>query len=209
MVHEGLAALFAFRIARLQPISFTMAINDYGFELLSPEAAPLDAALADGLLSARDLADDITASLNASEMARRQFREITRVAGLTFQGFPGSQKSVKQLQASSGLLYDVFIRYDPGNLLIAQANREVLERQLERSRLGRTLERLSNSRVSILDVPHITPLAFPLLVDRTRDMVSSERLADRVKKMQLQLERAADATIRTRVKVKAVKRGSG
>jgi ATP-dependent Lhr-like helicase len=192
LVHEGLAALLAYRISRLAPISFTMAANDYGIELLSPEPAPLDEALAAGLLSPRDLFDDVPASLNATEMARRQFREIARVAGLVFTGFPGSNKSAKQLQASSGLFFDVFTRYDPGNLLVSQAHREVLERQLESSRLGRTLERLTASRVVVTEPERTPPLAFPLLVDRTREAVSSESLEDRVRRMQLSLERYAD-----------------
>jgi ATP-dependent Lhr-like helicase len=125
-------------------------------------------------------------------MARRQFREIARVAGLVFNGFPGQNKSVRQVQASSSLFFDVFTRYDPGNLLVSQAHREVLERQLESSRLGRTLERLSASRVVITEPPRTPPLAFPLLVDRTRNRVSSETLADRIRRMQIALERYAD-----------------
>ncbi len=191
-VHEGLAALFAYRIGRLQPISFTLAVNDYGFELLSPEAAPLDDALHAGLFSTDSLLHDIPASLNASEMARRQFREIARIAGLVFQGYPGSPKTTKQVQTSSGLLYDVFVRYDPANLLIEQANREVLERQLDHSRLARTLEQFAANPVTITQPPGVTPFAFPLLVERIRETISSETLADRVHKMQLQLERVAD-----------------
>lgn len=192
LVHEGLAALLAFRLSRRVPISFTLAANDYGVELLSPDPAPLEDALADGLLSPHGLLEDIPASLNAAEMARRQFREIARVAGLVFPGYPGSGKSARQLQASSGLFYDVLARYDPRNLLLDQAHREVLERQLERSRLGRMLERLSRARLVITDPARTTPLAFPLRVDRARQTVSSEKLADRVRRMQLQLERAAD-----------------
>lgn len=192
LVHEGLAALLAYRISRLTPISFTMATNDYGIELLSPDPAPLDGALAAGLLRPDDLYDDVPASLNATEMARRQFREIARVAGLVFQGFPGANKSTRQIQASSGLFFDVFTRYDPGNLLVSQAHREVLERQLESSRLGRTLERLSASRVVITEPPRTPPLAFPLLVDRTREAVTSESLEDRVRRMQVALETYAD-----------------
>jgi ATP-dependent Lhr-like helicase len=191
LVHEGLAALFAFRISRLAPISFTLASNDYGFELLSPEPAPLEEALASGLLRPDGLVEDVPASLNATEMARRQFREIARVAGLVFPGYPHAGKTAKQLQASSGLFYDVFARYDPENLLLRQAHREVLERQLERSRLGRTLERLAASRVVVTEPKRTPPLAFPLLVDRAREAVSSESLADRVRRMQLALERAA------------------
>jgi ATP-dependent helicase Lhr and Lhr-like helicase len=191
LVHEGLAALFAYRMARLSPITFSMSANDYGFEMLSAAEAPLSEALSADLLSPRDLFEDIPESLNATEMAKRQFREIARVAGLVFPGLPRSGKTARQLQASSGLFFEVFQRYDPANLLLGQAHREVLERQLESSRLGRTLERLEGSRVVVTTPRKPTPLAFPLLVDRTRERVSSESLADRVKRMQLALERAA------------------
>lgn len=191
LVHEGLAALLAWRISRLQPITFTLSVNDYGVELLSPDRAPLEEALAAGLLSPGDLAADILASLNAAEMARRQFRDIARIAGLLFQGFPGQRKAARHLQASSGLFYEVFAKYDPGNLLLLQAQREVLEQQLERTRLGRALARLAGTRVTIQETERSSPLAFPLMVDRWRDKLSSEKLADRVRRMQAQLERAA------------------
>jgi ATP-dependent helicase Lhr and Lhr-like helicase len=191
LVHEGLAALFAYRLAQLGPITFTLAANDYGFELLSPDPAPLEQALEAGLVSTEHLIHDIPASLNAAELAKRQFREIARVAGLIFQGYPGRNKSVKQVQVSSGLLYDVFARYDPENLLLFQAHREVLEKQLERSRLGKTLERIGQGRISIKECPRPTPLAFALLVDRAREQVSSEKFLDRVRRMVAPLERAA------------------
>jgi ATP-dependent helicase Lhr and Lhr-like helicase len=191
LVHEGLAALFAYRLAHLGPITFTLAANDYGFELLSPDPARLEEALEAGLVSPDHLLHDIPASLNAAELAKRQFREIARVAGLIFQGYPGNNKSVKQVQASSGLLYDVFARYDPENLLLFQAHREVLEKQLERSRLGRALERIAGGRVTVTDVERPTPLAFALLVDRAREQVSSEKFLDRVRRLLTPLERAA------------------
>jgi len=191
LVHEGLAALMAYRIARIAPITFTMSANDYGFELLSVDASPVEMALAHGLLSPQSLLEDVPASLNATEMAKRQFREIARVAGLVFPGLPRSGKTARQLQASSSLFFDVFRRYDPNNLLLSQAHREVLERQLESSRLGRTLERLSQAQVVITEPKRVTPLAFPLLVDRTRERVSSESVTDRIQRMQIALEKAA------------------
>jgi ATP-dependent Lhr-like helicase len=191
LVHEGLAALFAFRLSRLRPITFSMASNDYGLELLSADEPPLEDALGAGLLSSENLVEDVLGSLNAAEMARRQFREIARVAGLVFPGFPRSGKTARQLQASSGLFFDVFQRYDPGNLLMEQAHREVLERQLEHSRMGVALRRLAASRVVIASPKRASPLSFPLVVDTNRDKVSSESLGDRVRKMQLALERAA------------------
>ena len=191
LVHEGLAALCAWRLAREVPITFSMASNDYGFELLSRTEPPLDGALARGLFSADGLASDILQALNATEMARRQFRELARIAGLVFPGFPRAGKTARQLQASSGLFFDVLQRYDPENLLLVQATREVLERQLESSRLAATLRRLARAEVVVREPRRPTPLGFALVVDRARDRVSTESFAERVQRMQLALEKAA------------------
>lgn len=191
-VHEGLAALLAFRLSRRSPISLSLAANDYGFELLSDRPIPVEEALADGLLSTEHLVEDILESLNAAEMAKRHFREIARIAGLVFQGYPGRGKSASQIQASSGLIYTVFREYDPENPLLEQAEREVLENQMDLKRLRAALERMAGRTLRIADPPHPTPLAFPIIVSRLRTRLSSETLSDRVRRMTLRLEKAAD-----------------
>ncbi len=50
-----------------------MSYNDYGIEFLSPEPAPIERALQEGVFSEANLIEDIEASINAAEMARRQF----------------------------------------------------------------------------------------------------------------------------------------
>lgn len=191
LVHEGLAALVALRLSRLRPISFSIACNDYGFELVSTVEPPLYEALDHGLFSTYNLLDDILASLNGTEMARRQFREIARIAGLIFQGNPGNRKSTRQIQASSGLFFDVFAKYDPENLLLEQASREVIERNLEESRLTECLARLSAADVVVTAPRRPTPFAFPILVDRLREQLGSEDLEERIGKMLDSLEQAA------------------
>ncbi len=193
LVHLGLATLFSYRLARGAARSFTMTCNDYGFALLSPEPVALSLAELGRLLAAPDVERDILAGLNASELARRQFREIARVAGLIFQGYPGQGKTARQLQASSGLIYDVFAEYDPGNLLLSQSVREVLERQLEASRLQVALARLRGSRALLTRPRQPTPFAFPLMVEVFRDRLSTEALAARVERMVTALEAAAEA----------------
>jgi ATP-dependent Lhr-like helicase len=146
----GLASLIAYRVGRLQPATFSIAVNDYGFELLAAEDIDWRRLWAGashphtGLLREAGLLDDVLASLNAGELAQRRFREIARVAGLVFQGYPGQPKSTRQLQASSSLLYEVFRRYDAGNLLLTQAEREVLEQELDRTFTGFTSHPHSN-----------------------------------------------------------------
>ena len=139
-----------------------------------------------------NLLADVLQSVNVTEMARRQFREIARIAGLVFQGYPGRPKKNSQIQASSSLIFNVFKRYDPDNFLVAQADREVLENQLEHQRLTVALNKMSASDIRIVDLLHPTPLAFPSMVNRMRAKVSSEKLTDRVRRMQLRLETVAD-----------------
>lgn len=193
LVHEGIAALAAYRLSRRRPQTFTLAANDYGLELVSPDPFDLDASGLKTLLDPTGLADDVLESLNAAELAKRQFREVARVAGLVNPGLPNAGRTAKQLQASSGLFYDVFREHDPGNLLLWQARREVLDRQFEITRLRRALDRIASSRLVVTDPVRPTPFAFPLLVDRMREAVSSETLADRVRKMAAALERKAGA----------------
>ena len=187
LVHLGLATLFAWRLARDRANTFSIAMNDYGFELVSPEphgfSAERPEAVLDALLAADDLEADLLAGLNAAELAKRQFREIARVAGLIDQGYPGEHKSSKQIQMSAGLLYDVFHTYDPDNLLLAQAVREVLERQLEASRLTRALLRLRHTRPLIRTIARPTPFSFPLMVERLRETLTTEEIEARVARL--------------------------
>ncbi|WP_277961989.1 ligase-associated DNA damage response DEXH box helicase [Pseudomonas sp. RIT-To-2] len=191
-VHLGLASLLASRMSRQQPLTFSMAVNDYGFELLSATAVDWPLWLNGTLLSPDHLLADVVASLNAGELAQRRFREIARISGLVFGGYPGSQKSTRQVQASSSLFFEVFKQYDAGNLLLTQAQEEVLRQELDVQRLAHTLTRIQGLRLDVHALKRATPLAFPLLVERFRESLSSEKLADRIARMVGELERAAD-----------------
>jgi len=191
LAHLGLATLFSYRLARAAPRTFSLTANDYGFALLSAEPVALSVAELGRLLAAGDVEADILAGLNAAELGRRQFREIARVAGLIFQGYPGEPHPARQLQASAGLLHDVFAEYDPDNPLLRQAVREVLERRLEAPRLTAALARLRASRVRLMRPARPTPFAFPLLVEMFRDTLTTEALDARVARMVEALERAA------------------
>src|SRR6185369_14114278 len=146
-VNVGISALFAYRLARTRKASFSLGFTDYGFELVSRERFELLPLLKAGLVSTDNLLEDMIASLNAAELSKRQFREIARVAGLVFQGYPGQPKTNRQVQATSGLIWEVFARWDPSNPLLGQAEREVLERQLEFSRLTEGLRRMRETPI--------------------------------------------------------------
>jgi ATP-dependent Lhr-like helicase len=187
LVHEAMAALLAYRISRETPISFSFAMNDYGFELLSDQPIPIDDTNVYELFSPDDLTADIQRSVNSAEMARRKFRDIAVIGGLIFQGYPGEHKKTRHLQSSASLLFNVFTEYDPDNLLIRQAYNEVMDQQMEEVRLRNMLERIQKGKVVLRWPKQLTPFCFPLKVDSMREDLSSEKLEDRIKKMQAQL----------------------
>jgi len=189
-VHMGLAMLLAWRLSRESARTFTMAVNDYGFELLCAQPLAAQEVLSPALFTIDNLQPEILASLNASELSQRRFREIARVAGLVFQGYPGAKKTAKQIQASSGLFFEVFRQYDPSNALLKQAYDEVLSQELEHERLAQTLQRMQSLPLLIKPLERPTPFAFPLLVERLRERLSSEKLSERVARLVRDLEKA-------------------
>jgi ATP-dependent Lhr-like helicase len=192
-VHEGLGFLWAWRLARHQPGTLTVSVNDYGFELLAPRGYPfaeLVERLAEELLSAEALEADLEQAINLSEMGRRRFRAIAQVSGLVQNGYPGASKSAGQLQISAALLFDVFQRHDPDNLLLRQAHQEVLKEQLEVHRLASTLRRLQGCALRLVGCPRPSPLAFPLLAERLTNRMSNESLLDRLGRLRAEAEAA-------------------
>ena len=190
LVHEAMAAILAYRISKITPITFSIAMNDYGFELLSDQPIPVDDSNVQELFTLENLLADIQKSVNATEMARRKFRDIAVIGGLIFQGMPGEKVKARHLQSSASLLFNVFTEYDSNNILLKQAYREVLDQQMEEVRLRNALQRINTGNIVITFPVKLTPFCFPIIVDGlNRNNLSSEKLQDRVKRMQAQLEK--------------------
>jgi len=185
LVHEGLASLLSYRLGHFGKQTFSIAMNDYGFELYSDQPIPIEDGLDSDIFSLEHLREDLVSGLNESEMMQRRFRDIAQISGLVFTGYPGKNITTKQLINSTKLMYEVFRDYDPDNLLLRQAYEEVHEFQLEEARMRAALERIANQETVFNHIDKPTPLAFPILVDRLRETMGNESLAERIKRMQL------------------------
>ena len=186
LVHEGLATLLAYRLSRSREVTFSLSANEYGLELVSPEPFDYRSHWSDNLLAQSNLSSDIEDAVNESELAERQFRSVARVAGLVFEGYPGSRKTTKQLQTSSSLLYKTFSEYDPDNPLLEQARKEAMQRYFQRDRFVDTLRRLQNQAIHFYTLAQPSPLGFPLMVERISTQLSSESLRTRIERLKKQ-----------------------
>ncbi len=188
-VHEGMAALIAQRLSQKLPISLSIATNDYGFELLAPKKIDIETYITPDLFDTKNLFEDIQMSINAVELGRRKFRDIAKISGLIFQGFPGNKKKERHLQSSSSLLFNVFQDFEPENLLFLQTHEEVRTFQLEETRLRAALEKIKTQKIIISKPEGFTPFDFPIIVDTLRrEKISSEKLEDQVLKLLSELD---------------------
>lgn len=184
LVHEIFAAIIAYRISKIQPITFTIAMNDYGFELLSDQPIPVDKSNIFKVLSTNNLLQDARASVNSTEMASRKFRDIAVISGMVFQNYYNNQKNFKNIQASSSLIFKVLEEYEPNNLLLKQAYTEVFNEQFDEIRLQKAFQRIASAKVVFKTSVGFTPLSFPIKVDSLRASLSNEDLIKRIEKMQ-------------------------
>ncbi len=194
LVHEGLGTLVAYRIGRENSQSIQATQNDYGFSLTAKRGLVLDEQSLRRHLSPDNLLEDLIACMNTAELARRNFREIARVSGLILQQPPGRQdRSRRELQSSATLLFEVLQRYDPENLLLHQSEREILEKQLEYTRLHQVIQNLTQRPFHLVETEHLTPMAFPLWADRLQSTLVAADAATRLADMLEELNVAADS----------------
>ena len=186
-IHEGMAALLGQRLSQILPISFSLAYNDFGFELLSDKQIDVEKVLTKNLFDPKNLDQDIQSSINAVELAQRKFRDIACISGLVFTGYPGKEKKQRHLVSNSRLLFDVFREYEPENLLYLQTYDELMAFQLQEVRMRAALEKIQKQKIVITKPEKYTPFSFPIMVDRLREKMSSETLLDRIEKMKVEL----------------------
>ncbi|MNR56994.1 DEAD/H associated [compost metagenome] len=72
--------------------------------------------------------------------------------------------------------------------MLKQAYQESLDQQLEEKRLRQALEKIRQQEVIITYPDRPSPFSFPIMVDRLREEMSSEKLEDRVNKLIEQIE---------------------
>ncbi|WP_257658092.1 ligase-associated DNA damage response DEXH box helicase [Parapedobacter lycopersici] len=187
LVHEGMAAILAYRIGQAHPHSFSISSNDYGFELLSAEPFELDRQQVVQLFDPAALMHDINHGVNVEEMAKRTFRDIASISGLMFNGYPGKRQKTKHLQAHASLFFKVFAEYEPENLLYQQAFDEVYDLQLQMARMHRAFLRMQQQQLIYMKNDRFSPFAFPIFTESFRTRYSNEDWAKQLEKLKKEL----------------------
>jgi ATP-dependent Lhr-like helicase len=183
LVHEALAALLSVRMSLRSKVTFSFSVSEYGLEILAPLDYEFKVDEMKEFLGLDNLSGDIQRSLNMTQLAKKQFRDIAQISGLIQQNRPGERRTMKNLQMSSSLLFEVFQTYEPEQPLYGQSFEEVKFLQFQESRLISVLRKLQGLPFEHYKTSRPSPLAFPLVIERIGSLVSSESLQERLRKM--------------------------
>ena len=190
-VHEALASLLSVRMAEDESVTLSFAVNEYGIEILAPGDFQFKTDKLRDYLSPDRLGIDIQKSLNMTQLAKKQFREISQISGLIHQNRARDRRTMKNLQMSSSLIFDVFKAYEPEQPFYHQSYEEVRYFQFEEERLFRVLKKIEELPIETYKTIRPSPLAFPLIIERVGSRVSSESLQDRLNRMKKKWTRAS------------------
>ncbi len=179
LAHQTLGMLLTKRLERLGANPLGFVANDYALAvwglgdlslLFSSGRIPLDRLFEEDILG-----DDLDAWLAESSLMKRTFRNCAVIAGLIERRHPGLEKSGRQVTVSSDLIYDVLRAHEPDHILLKATWNDAAEGLLDISRLGELLARI-RGRITHTELPHVSPLAVPILLEIGKEPVYGEAM---------------------------------
>lgn len=178
--HQTLGMLLTRRMERagLHPLGFVA--TDYVIAVWSVEP-PRDL---DSLFDPDMLGDDLEAWMAESSMLKRTFRNVAVIAGIIERRHPGKEKTGRQVNFNSDLIYDVLRRHEPDHILLQATRADAATGLTDVRRLAEMLNRVHGD-IRHVELDKVSPLAVPVLLEIGRESVAGEAI-------EALLEREAD-----------------
>jgi ATP-dependent Lhr-like helicase len=175
LAHQTLGMLVTRRLERLRMRPLGFSANEYALAVWAlRDMSGLDM----GRLFDQDmLGDDLDAWLAESNLYKRTFRNCAIIAGLIERRFPGKEKTGRQVTFSSDLIYDVLRAHEPDHILLRATYEDAATGLLDIARLSEMLARVKN-RIVTKHLDRVSPLAVPVLLEISKEMVAGEAHED-------------------------------
>ncbi|MDA9951363.1 ligase-associated DNA damage response DEXH box helicase [Oligoflexaceae bacterium] len=181
--NHSIGLILAYRLSKKLAATYSLVVSEYGVEIVINDNSKIEALLTPELLSPTGWSDDLKMAINMSELSKLHFREIARVSNLVWQNYPRARKRGSEIKASASLLHGVFSQFEPENPLLEQADREVLERELDYKNTGGILKEIQSLTWVVKSLPTPSPLGINLIGERLAAKLSSESTKERIDKL--------------------------
>ena len=116
------------------------------------------------LFDLHNLREGLETWLASNAVMKRTFRQSALIGGLIDRMTRGARKSGRQATFSSDILYDTLRKYDPDHLMLDITREEAMKGLIDFGRVEEMVAR-TQSRIDLVELDRVTPLAAPLFLE--------------------------------------------
>src|SRR4029077_7132339 len=127
-----------------------------------------------GLLTPQDFANDLDLALSRSDLLKYHFRNAAQTGMMVYRNFFGEQKSLRKLQWSSEVIFNVLQQYEPDHILLREARRDAVHTYIDLDGAMRLLESLKGKPMRLKPVERVPPLSFALFATKIKEALLVE-----------------------------------
>jgi ATP-dependent Lhr-like helicase len=174
--NDALSRVVALRLSRLRGGNAVATPDDYGFVLTVAAHQHIEEVDLPGLLTSVGFEEELQESLNRSNLLKYYFRSAAQTGLMVYRNYFGEQKSVRKLQWSSEVIFNVLSEHEPDHVLLREARRDTLHTHLDAAGAERFLvERQErNKPVRLRKLSQVSPLSFGMYATQIKEALLVE-----------------------------------
>ncbi len=181
--NEALSRVVALRISRIRGGNAVATPDDYGFVLTVTPQQHFTSDELPALLSMQGFARDLDESLSRSHLLKYHFRNAAQAGMMVYRNYFGEQKSVRKLQWSAEVIFNVLAQYEPDHVLMREAKRDAVHTYIDIDGAIAFLVRAAQKPMRIRQVDRVPPLSFALFVTKIKEALLVEDPRETVERL--------------------------
>jgi len=171
---EALSRVVALRLSRLRGGNAVATPDDYGFVLTVTPAQVFGVKELPHILSPHNFEEDLREALSRSDLLKYHFRNAAQTGMMVYRNYFGERKSVRKLQWSSEIIFNVLMQYEPDHVLLREAWRDAIHVYIDSDGARRYLEAAASRPMRIRTVDRVPPLSFALFATKIKEALKVE-----------------------------------
>lgn len=174
--NDALSRVVALRLSRIRGGNAVATPDDYGFVLTVSDQQVIRHEDFEQLLQPRNFDQELQASLNRSDLLKFYFRNAAQTGLMVYRNYFGEQKSVRKVQWSSEVIFNVLSEHEPNHVLLREARRDAVHTHLDIDGAVSFLQELAHRGIPVRrrTVAHIPPLAFGMYATQIQEALMVE-----------------------------------
>lgn len=172
--NDALSRVIALRLSRLRGGNAVATPDDYGFVLTVSAEQRFSAEDLPQLIRPENFAAELDESLLRSDLLKYHFRNAAQTGMMVYRNFFGEQKSVRKLQWSAEVIFNVLQQYESDHVLLREARRDAVHTYLDVDGALSYLRTIASKPARIVPVKQVPPLSFAMFATKIKEALMVE-----------------------------------